>query len=63
MTFATTRIFNHVWTAVSSHSSHHPQEVLLAQFSLHVHKGGQNPIHFVSQHAMELLLDTSSKRE
>ena len=26
--------------AVSSYSSHHPQEVLLAQFSLHVHKGG-----------------------
>ena len=26
--------------AVSSHSSHHPQEVLLAQFSLYVHKGG-----------------------
>ena len=25
-----------VWRAVSSHSSHHPQEVLLAQFSLHV---------------------------
>ena len=24
--------------AVSSHLSHHPQEVLLAQFSLHVHK-------------------------
>ena len=23
-----------VWRAVSSHSSHHPQEVLLAQFSL-----------------------------
>ena len=26
-----------VWRAVSSHSSHHPQEVLLAQFSLYVH--------------------------
>ena len=25
---------------VSSQSSHHPQEVLLAQFSLYVHKGG-----------------------
>ena len=29
-----------VWKTVSSHSSHHPQEVLLAQFSLYVHKGG-----------------------
>ena len=29
-----------VWKKVSSHSSHHPQEVLLAQFSLYVHKGG-----------------------
>ena len=32
-----------VWRAVSSHSSHHPQEVLLAQFSLYVHKGGLKP--------------------
>ena len=30
--------------AVSSHSSHHPQ-VLLAQFSLYVHKGGLKSIH------------------
>ena len=29
-----------VWRAVSSHSSHHPQEVLMAQFSLYVHKSG-----------------------
>ena len=29
-----------VWRTVSSQSSHHPQEVLLAQFSLYVHKGG-----------------------
>ena len=28
-----------VWREVSSHSSHHPQEALLAQFSLCVHKG------------------------
>ena len=33
---------------MSSHSSHHPQEVLLAQFSLYVHKGGLSPIHFIS---------------
>ena len=29
-----------VWRAVSSYSSHHPQEVLLAQSSLFVHKSG-----------------------
>ena len=39
-----------VWRTVSSQSSHHPQEVLLAQFSLYVHKGGLNPIHFISFH-------------
>ena len=27
-------------------SSHHPQEVLLAQFSLYVHKGGLKPASF-----------------
>ena len=32
-----------VWRTVSSHSSHHPQEVLLAQFSLYVHNGGLKP--------------------
>ena len=39
-----------VWRTVSSQSSHHPQEVLLAQFSLYVHKGGLKPdsFHFVS---------------
>ena len=35
-----------VWRALSSHSSHHPQEVLLAQFSLYVHKGGLKPDSF-----------------
>ena len=29
---------SYVWRAVSSHSSHHPQEFLLAQFSLYVHQ-------------------------
>ena len=40
-----------VWRTVSSQSSHHPQEVLLAQFSLYVHKGGLKPdsIHLVNQ--------------
>ena len=28
------------WRAVSSHSFHHPQEVILAQFSPYVHTGG-----------------------
>ena len=39
-----------VWRTVSSQSSHHPQEVLLAQFSLYVHKGGLKPdsFHFPS---------------
>ena len=39
-----------VWMTVSSQSSHHPQEVLLAQFSLYVHKGGLKPdsFHFIS---------------
>ena len=32
-----------VWRTVSSQSFHHPQEVLLAQFSLYVHKGGLKP--------------------
>ena len=32
-----------VWRAVSSH---HPQEVLLAQFSLYVDKSGLKPISF-----------------
>ena len=39
-----------VWRTVSSQSSHHPQEVLLAQFSLYVHKGGLKPdsFHFIT---------------
>ena len=45
-----------VWKTVSSQSSHHPQEVLLAQFSLYVHKGGLKPdsFHFISH---ELLVN------
>ena len=40
-----------VWRTVSSQSSHHPQEVLLAQFSLYVHKGGLKPdsFHFINK--------------
>ena len=38
-----------VWRAVSPHSYHHPQEVLLAQLSLYVHKCGVKPhsFHFI----------------
>ena len=35
-----------VWRTVSSQSFHHPQEVLLAQFSLYVRKGGLKPDSF-----------------
>ena len=40
-----------VWRTVSSQSSHHPQEVLLSQLSLYVHKGGLKPdsFHFLRQ--------------
>ena len=35
-----------VWRTESSQSSHHPQKVLLAQFSIYVHKGGLKPDSF-----------------
>ena len=35
-----------VWGPVLSHSPHHPQDILLAQFSLDVHKGALKPIDF-----------------
>ena len=44
-----------VWRTVSSQSSHHPQEVLLAQFSLYVHKGGLKPDSFHFCHAVRVL--------
>ena len=45
-----------VWRTVSSQSSHHPQEVLLAQFSLYVHKGGLKPdsFHFIFVRALRV---------
>ena len=46
-----------VWRTVSSQSSHHPQEVLLAQFSLYVHKGGLKPDSF---HFISFVMDVSS---
>ena len=45
-------IKSYVWRAVSSHSSYHPQEVHLAQFSLYVHKGGLKLYAFI--HSMSL---------
>ena len=58
-----------VWRAVSSHLSHHPQEVLLAQFSLYVHKGGlkHHSFHFISYpyraYSLIVQLDLSNLRE
>ena len=45
-----------VWGTVSSQSSHHPQEVLLVQFSLYVHRGGLKPdsFHFARVEIHEL---------
>ena len=50
-----------VWRTVSSQSSHHPQEVLLAQFSLYVHKGGLKPdsFHFCHKGRMASCRETS----
>ena len=51
-----------VWRTVSSQSSHHPQEVLLAQFSLYVHKGGLKPdsFHFIfTGHCMRVIYKNS----
>ena len=52
-----------VWWTVSSQSSHHPQEVLLAQFSLYVHKGGLKPdsFHFIFIYLTVILLFKRSK--
>ena len=50
-----------VWRTVSSQSSHHPQEVLLAQFSLYVHKGGLKPdsFHFISAEWSNLIISAN----
>ena len=47
-----------VWRTVSSKSSHHPQEVLLAQFSLYVHKGGLKPDSFHFYYLIHFLGET-----
>ena len=56
-----------VWRTVSSQSSRHPQEVLLAQFSLYVHKGGlkpdsfhSKPMHFISILLIMVMLSLSA---
>ena len=46
-----------VWRAVSSH---HPQEALLAQFSLYVHKGGLKPHSFIHSHSF--IIETCAAR-
>ena len=46
------------WRTVSSQSSHHPQEVLLAQFSLYVHKGGLEPDSFPPPPVIQNVFDT-----
>ena len=48
-----------VWRTVSSQSSHHPQEVLLAQFSLYVHKGGLKPDSFHLDGQLLVIIATS----
>ena len=54
-----------IWRTVSSQSSHHPQEVLLAQFSLYVHKGGLKPdsFHFIHSFTHYLLIWVDVCRE
>ena len=49
-----------VWRAVLSRSSHRPQEVLLAQFSLYVHKSSLMPdsFHFICDHINPFICDT-----
>ena len=50
-----------VWRTVSSQTSHHPQEVFLAQFSLYVHKGGLKPDSFHLQGGLPLRSTIPSK--
>ena len=50
-----------VWRTVSSQSSHHPQKVLLAQFSLYVHEGGLKPDSFYFLCMFNVLRSMSSE--
>ena len=47
---------------MSSQSSHHPQEVLLTQFSLYVHKGGLKPdsFHFITDPASTISVTSAA---
>ena len=47
---------------MSSQSSHHPQEVLLAQFSLYVHKGGLKPDSFHFRHEKAAHLTVNQRK-
>ena len=51
-----------VWRAESSLSSHYPEKLLLAQFSLYVHTGGRNPRSFIHSfiYIARLILDCAS---
>ena len=51
-----------VWRTVSSQSSHHLQEVLLAQLSLYVHKGGLKPDSFHFSYLLGTLLSSNYRR-
>ena len=53
-----------VWRTVSSQSSHHPQEVLLAQFSLYVPKGGLKPdsFHFPAGITRNCIIWTNTRK-
>ena len=46
-----------VWRAVSSHSSHHSQEVFLARFRLYVHKSGIKPDSFHLCRMLDIVRD------
>ena len=52
-----------VWRTVSSQSSDHPQEVLLSQLSLYVHKGGLKPdsFHCICYISFRLLHNVSNR--
>ena len=57
-----------VWRTVSSQSSHQPQEVLLAQFSLYVHKDGLKPdsfhfIYFPAKMYRDILTETGFQEQ
>ena len=49
-----------VWRTVSYQSSHHPQDVLQAQFSLYVHKGGIKPDSFPTRNMLLTWKHTNS---